>query len=184
MKVYTKTGDKGTTSLLGGKRVSKADLRLETYGTMDEVMSWLGVLIDQSVFQEKRALLREIQDRIFTVNSHLASDPEGSFKILPDLKESDVTLLEKEMDAMTAELPPLKHFVLPGGHPANSYAHVARTVCRRGERQLVALNHESPVDDLVLKYVNRLSDLLFILSRYASFKLQIEEIPWIPRTES
>ena len=181
MKVYTKTGDKGTTSLIGGTRVSKAHLRIESYGTVDELNSYIGLLRDQPVNEHRKDLLKEIQDRLFTVGSHLASDPDKNSKRIPDLLEADIELLEREMDAMTAEIPELRHFVLPGGHMSVSFAHVARTVCRRAERLANALNNQEPVEDLILKYLNRLSDYLFVLSRKMCAELGAEEVTWHPR---
>ena len=181
MKIYTKTGDKGTTSLIGGTRVSKAHLRINSYGTVDELNSCIGLLRDQPINENRKDLLKEIQDRLFTIGSHLAMDYEVSKKQLPDLLASDVTLLENEMDAMDAKLPELRHFILPGGHQSVSFAHVARTVCRRAERMIVELNGEEEVDDLIVVYMNRLSDFLFVLSRMMALELNIEEVKWHPR---
>ncbi len=184
MKIYTKTGDKGQTSLFGGKRVSKADLRIESYGTLDELLSYIGLLRDQEVNQEFEELLIEIQDRLFTIGSELATPPEkGKTKRHPDLFESDIELLEKEIDRLDEELPPIKFFVLPGGHQSVSFAHLSRNVCRKAERLIVALNEVEPVNELILQYVNRLSDYLFTLSRYMSMKLNAKEIPWKPRVQ-
>ncbi len=180
-KIYTKKGDSGTTQLIGGTRVPKHHQRIEAYGTLDELNSWIGVVRDHVQDSKQREVLKEIQDRLFTIGSHLATDPlKGKMK-LPDLKESDVTLLENEIDAMTESLPEMKHFVLPGGHPANSFAHLARCVCRRAERLATHLNESEPVDALILTYLNRLSDYLFVLSRRISADFQVEEIPWKPR---
>ena len=181
MKIYTKTGDKGQTSLLGGTRVSKADLRIEAYGTVDELNSHIGLVRDQDVNAAHRDLLKEIQDRLFTVGSSLAADPQKNVTILPDLRETDLTLLETEMDGMNEQLPELRAFVLPGGHPSVSVCHVARTVCRRAERQVIRLHHEEPVDEMVIKYLNRLSDYLFVLSRMMAHELGAEEVKWQPR---
>ena len=181
MKIYTKTGDSGTTSLLGGARVSKAHLRIEAYGTVDELNSFLGVLRDQPVNEKRLDLLKEIQDRLFTLGAELATEP-GKDKVLkPDLLPSDIELLEKEMDEMEKNLEPLKNFILPGGHPSVSFAHVARCVCRRTERICIALNEESPVDALVIQYLNRLSDFFFMLGRKMAQELGIEEVKWEPR---
>jgi cob(I)alamin adenosyltransferase len=182
MKIYTKTGDQGLTSLIGGTRVPKSSLRIDCYGTVDELNSYLGLLRDQEVNTARRDFLKEIQDRLFTIGSHLATDPEQEeTKRLPDLHAADVALLEKEMDAMSETLAPLRHFVLPGGHPAVSFGHVARCVCRRAERLAVHLGEGSPVEDLVVMYLNRLSDYLFVLSRAMAHDLGVEEVTWKPR---
>ena len=181
MKIYTKKGDKGETSLIGGTRVHKHHLRIECYGTVDELNSWIGLLRDQPVDQRHINILLEIQDRLFTIGSLLASDPVASRMKLPELKEDDVTLLEQEMDKMEATLPEMKSFVLPGGHPIVSYCHIARCVCRRAERLATHLSENDVVSDLVLKYLNRLSDYLFVLSRSLSQELKAVETPWKPR---
>lgn len=181
MKIYTKKGDKGSTSLIGGTRVAKSDIRIESYGTVDELNSYIGLVRDQEVNKSRAYILKEIQDRLFTVGASLASDPEKSNMKTPDLLESDVELLEKEIDIMTGEVPPLRAFVLPGGHQSVSFCHVARCVCRRAERLAIRLQEESFVDDLVIKYLNRLSDYLFALCRKMTYELQAEEITWKPR---
>jgi len=181
MKIYTKTGDQGSTSLFGGKRVSKADLRIDTYGTVDELNSWVGVLRDQSVNQYRKEILVEIQDRLFTIGSILATEPENTKVKIPSLAESDIELLENRMDEMDAILPPMRFFVLPGGHTSVSFGHVARTVCRRAERLVIALSQTEKVDPLVIKYMNRLSDYLFMLCRTMAHELKAEETPWKPR---
>lgn len=181
MKIYTKTGDQGSTSLFGGKRVSKADLRIDTYGTVDELNSWIGVLRDQSVNQPRKEILVEIQDRLFTIGSILATEPENTKVKIPSLAESDIELLENKMDEMDAILPPMRFFVLPGGHTSVSFGHVARTVCRRAERLVIALSQTEKVDPLVIKYMNRLSDYLFMLCRTMAHELKAEETPWKPR---
>lgn len=181
MKIYTKTGDQGSTSLFGGKRVSKADLRIDTYGTVDELNSWIGVLRDQSVNQSRKEILVEIQDRLFTIGSILATEPENTKVKIPSLAESDIELLENKMDEMDAILPPMRFFVLPGGHTSVSFGHVARTVCRRAERLVIALSQTEKVDPLVIKYMNRLSDYLFMLCRTMAYELKAEETPWKPR---
>lgn len=181
MKIYTKTGDTGTTSLFGGKRVLKSDLRIDTYGTVDELNSWIGVLRDQSVNQNRCPVLIEIQDRLFTIGSILATEPGNTKVKIPSLTETDITFLEKEIDAMDAILPPMKFFVLPGGHQAVSFGHVTRTVCRRAERLVIALNQTDPISELVIKYLNRLSDYLFVLCRMMAHELQATETPWKPR---
>jgi cob(I)alamin adenosyltransferase len=181
MKIYTKTGDQGLTSLIGGTRVKKSHLRIDTYGTVDELNSYLGLVGDQPVNAGRQAFLRQIQDRLFTIGASLASDPERSRMKIPDLLESDIEALEKAIDAMDEHIPPLKVFVLPGGHPSVSFCHIARCVCRRAERLAIALQEQSFVEDLVIKYLNRLSDYLFVLSRMMAHELGAEEIPWKPR---
>ncbi len=181
MKIYTRTGDQGLTSLIGGTRVPKSSLRIEAYGTVDELNAYVGLLRDQDINAPRRPLLKEIQDRLFTIGSALAADPEKSRMKLPDLHAADVTLLEDEMDRMNAGLPELHAFILPGGHPAVSHAHVARCVCRRAERLAIHLREESFVADLVAIYLNRLSDYLFVLSRYMAHELGVEEVTWKAR---
>ncbi len=183
MKIYTKTGDKGQTALIGGRRVSKADLRLDAYGTVDELNSWIGLVRDQAVNEARKELLKEVQDRLFTIGAELATDPEKAPKrAMPIIISEDVALLEQAMDEMDAELPELRAFVLPGGHQSVSFCHLARTVCRRAERITITLNIESSVDELVLQYLNRLSDYLFVLSRKMAQELGSEEVAWKPRT--
>lgn len=182
-KIYTKTGDLGKTSLIGGTKVPKSHLRIECYGTVDELNSYIGLLSDQVSDEQIKTMLKEIQDRLFTVGSSLACDPEKEpLMKIPDLKESDIVLLETEIDQMNEVLPPMKHFILPGGHPAVSTAHITRCVCRRAERLCVNLQeHDQFVDPLVIKYINRLSDYLFVLSRYIGHLLLVTEIAWKPR---
>lgn len=181
MKIYTKTGDKGSTSLIGGTRVAKSDLRIEAYGTVDELNSYIGLVRDQEVNKTRMDVLKEIQDRLFTIGALLATDPDKSKMKTPDLHEEDITLLEKEIDSMTAEVPPLRAFVLPGGHQSVSFCHVARCVCRRAERLTIRLQQVAEVDDLVIKYLNRLSDYLFALCRKMTQELGAEEVVWKPR---
>ena len=183
LKIYTKTGDKGTTSLIGGTKVPKSHLRIEAYGTVDELNSCLGLCMDLLEDQASKKILLEVQDRLFTIGSSLACDPIKEPKMrIPDLKAADVQLLEKEIDRMNEVLPPMKSFILPGGHPTVSQIHIARCVCRRAERCCVRLELESlEVEPVILQYLNRLSDYLFILSRYAGKLLQAPEIPWKPR---
>ena len=182
-KIYTKTGDLGKTSLIGGTKVPKSHLRIETYGTVDELNSCIGLVSDHITDNPSKTTLKEIQDRLFTIGSSLACDPDKEpLMKMPDLKEDDIVLLEKQMDAMNEVLPPMKFFVLPGGHVAVSSTHIARCVCRRAERLCVNMQeHELFVDPLVIKYLNRLSDYLFVLSRYTGHLLQVPEIPWKPR---
>ncbi|MFN3840362.1 MAG: cob(I)yrinic acid a,c-diamide adenosyltransferase [Cyclobacteriaceae bacterium] len=181
MKIYTKTGDAGTTSLFGGKRVSKSDLRIETYGTVDELNAHLGLIRDQPVNAGRKDVLIEIQDRLFTIGSMLATEPGNTKVKIPTLAEKDVQFLEKEIDRMEVNLAPMKSFVLPGGHPSVSFCHIARTVCRRAERLVISLNQAERVDDLVIKYLNRLSDYLFVLARSMAQELRADETPWKPR---
>ena len=182
-KIYTKTGDLGNTSLIGGTRVPKSHLRIETYGTIDELNSYTGLICDLVSDEATRKLLREIQDRLFTIGSSLACDPDKETRMkIPDLKESDVALLEAEIDRMTAALPEMKSFILPGGHSTVSTIHIARCVCRRCERLCVSLHEQQLyIDPLVMTYINRLSDYLFVLARYTAQLLGAEEIPWKPR---
>ena len=196
IKIYTKTGDKGTTSLIGGTKVPKSHLRIESYGTIDELNSFIGLLGDHldllattspptttAALAAIHSQLREIQDRLFTIGSSLACDPEKETKMsIPDLREQDVETLEKDIDSMDSQLPPMKAFILPGGHIAVSTAHIVRCVCRRAERACVRMQVEQlAVDPLVIRYLNRLSDYFFVLSRYLAHLLQADEIPWKPR---
>jgi cob(I)alamin adenosyltransferase len=181
MKIYTKKGDSGNTGLIGGTRVPKSSLRIEAYGTIDELNSWIGVMRDQEIDAEFKPQLIEIQDRLFTIGSSLASDPEKSNMKIPDLLESDIEQLEKWMDDMDSLLPEMRFFVLPGGNQSVSFCHVARCVCRRAERIIVDLHAHEFVAEIVMKYINRLSDYLFVLSRKISQDLNVEEQPWKPR---
>jgi cob(I)alamin adenosyltransferase len=181
LKIYTKTGDKGQTSLIGGTRIPKFDVRIEAYGTVDELNSNIGLVRDQEIDEHSKIILIEIQDRLFTIGSLLAADPEKNKMVLPQISETDIVLLEKEIDAMNEYLPEMKHFILPGGHTTISFCHVARCVCRRAERCVLALNEVNPVDELIYKYLNRLSDYLFVLSRKITFDLKAVETPWKPR---
>ncbi|HTG55676.1 MAG TPA: cob(I)yrinic acid a,c-diamide adenosyltransferase [Niabella sp.] len=181
-RIYTKTGDQGKTSLIGGTKVSKADLRIESYGTVDELNSYIGLCKDLLQDDTSITILQEVQDRLFTIGAELACDPDKATKVsIPDLHESDIEVLEKEIDRMELKLEPLKAFILPGGHPTLSHLHIARTVCRRAERCCVRLAHESIVDPFIIKYLNRLSDYLFVLARYSGHLLNVADIPWKPR---
>jgi len=182
MKVYTKKGDTGTTGLIGGTRLPKHHLRIEAYGTVDELNSYIGLIRDYNENEERKELLIEIQDRLFTLGSHLAADPEKSKMVLPELFAEDVEVLEHAIDAMEEKLEPMKFFVLPGGHPTVSHCHVARCICRRAERLVSHLNEESRVNPIILSYMNRLSDYLFVLSRAFTKELNVEETPWKPKT--
>ena len=190
MKIYTKTGDKGTTGLFGGTRVPKHHIRIESYGTIDELNSHIGLIRDQAIDLIHKKVLMEIQDRLFTVGAILATDPEkatlknGKDRLnIPKISESDIKLLEDNMDNMNAALPPMTNFVLPGGHQTVSLCHIARTVCRRAERLASHLNDMEPFQPETLMYINRLSDYLFVLARKLSHELQAEEIKWIPKKE-
>lgn len=183
LKIYTKTGDKGKTSLIGGTKVLKSHRRIEAYGTVDELNSFVGLSMDHLNISKIQHILSEIQDRLFTIGSALACDPEKEIKLkIPDLHESDIIRLENEMDKMNETLPPMKSFILPGGHVAVSMLHVARCVCRRAERCCVAMQKkEMEVDPLIIKYLNRLSDYLFVLARFTAQLTGSVEIPWKPR---
>ena len=180
MKIYTKTGDHGTTSLFGGKRVSKSDLRIDTYGTVDELNAFVGLVRDQDVNHKRKEVLVQVQNTLFIIGSILATEPGNTKVKIPSLREEDVVFLEKEIDAMDAELPAMRFFVLPGGESSVSFCHVARTVCRRAERLTIALNEQEKIEPLVIKYLNRLSDYLFVLSRKMTHELGVEEMPWKP----
>ena len=181
MKIYTKKGDQGSTGLIGGTRVSKGDVRIEAYGTVDELNSYIGLLSTLDIDPRYVAQLQEIQDRLFTIGSHLAADPEKSKMQLPDLTEEDVAKLEHWMDVMDDTLPALLAFILPGGHPTSAHAHVARCICRRAERMTVTLDELEGVEALVLTYLNRLSDYLFVLARKLSHDKGVNEHTWTPR---
>ncbi|WP_295716269.1 cob(I)yrinic acid a,c-diamide adenosyltransferase [Mucilaginibacter sp.] len=181
MKIYTKTGDKGFTSLIGGTRVAKYHLRIESYGTVDELNSYIGLIGDQDIAIHHKEVLKQIQDRLFTIGSSLAADPERSKMVIPDLHMQDIELLEREMDAMNEQLPELRHFILPGGNNTISFCHIARCICRRAERITVHLANESTVDEKVNIYLNRLSDYLFTLARKIANERNVPENQWIPR---
>lgn len=188
MKVYTKTGDSGTTSLFGGTRVPKDHMRIESYGTVDELNSYIGLIRDQEIDKHYKDILIEIQDRLFTIGAILATPPEKEVMKNGELRlkklgilETDIELLEKEIDSMEDALPPMTHFVLPGGHQTVSYCHITRCVCRRAERLAVHLSHNEPVAEIAIKYLNRLSDYLFVLARKLSYDLNADEVQWIPR---
>ena len=181
MKIYTKKGDSGTTSLIGGTRVPKHHLRIESYGTVDELNSYIGLIRDQEIGQKEIRVLLEVQDRLFTIGSHLASEPGKAKMVLPELFEEDITFLEDEIDRMDDELEEMRSFVLPGGNTAVSYTHIARCVCRRAERVAVHLSEESEVDEKITTYLNRLSDYLFTLSRKLTKDLGATEIAWVPK---
>jgi cob(I)alamin adenosyltransferase len=180
-KIYTKTGDKGETSLLGGTRVPKFHPRIEAYGTVDELVSFIGLIRDQDIQDHYRKILIKVQDRLFSLESQVAKDPQTKVTYkLPELSQDDVKDLENEIDKMNEQLPELNSFILPGGHTTVSYCHIARTVCRRAERMLLKLSQIQPVDELNIKYLNRLSDYLFVLARKLAQDLDAEETPWKP----
>ncbi len=182
MKIYTKTGDKGLTSLLGGKRVPKHHIRIEAYGTVDELNAWLGLITDSIADQKELSKkLRNIQSILFTLGAALASDPSAKNVVKPDLLEQDIQTIEKEIDQMTATLPDLKNFILPGGSIQASYCQIARCVCRRAERICTQLNESEKLDDVILKYLNRLSDYLFVLSRTLCYRYGGKDIKWNAR---
>jgi cob(I)alamin adenosyltransferase len=181
MKIYTKTGDQGQTSLLGGTRVSKDHIRIEAYGTVDELNSFIGLVRSQEITEHQVKTLIEIQDRLFTIGSILASDPLKSKVKIPALIEEDITFLENEIDKMNETLPEMRSFVLPGGNTTVSFCHLARCVCRRAERRIIHLAAESPVPEITIRYLNRLSDYIFVLSRQLTQDLNAAEIPWSPR---
>lgn len=187
MKIYTKTGDKGTTALFGGTRVPKHHIRIDAYGTVDELNSWIGLLKDQPVTPHTKSILNHIQDRLFTLGAMLATPPEKEFLKngkkrldIATIEDEDISLLEREIDMMNDDLPPMTHFVLPGGHQSVSFCHITRTVCRRAERMSSLLFENEPFEESVLQYLNRLSDYLFVLARKLSKDLQADEVKWIP----
>ncbi len=179
-KIYTKGGDTGNTSLIGGTRVPKSHIRVEAYGTIDELVAFLGVIRDYEVDKFLRDDIIKIQERLFTAEAWIAADSELATHNLPVLYEEDITYLEKAIDTMNEQLPTLANFILPGGHPAVSCIHVARTVCRRAERTLVRIMETEIVNPLVVKYLNRLSDYLFVASRITAKKFDVEQVCWIP----
>lgn len=181
MKIYTKTGDKATTALFTGKRVPKHHIRIESYGTIDELNSYLGLIRDQEIPAFYKDFLAQLQHQLFTLGAILATEPTKDNRLkIPRISTEDIAVLEKEMDRMNEELPEMTHFILPGGHTTVSYCHIARTVCRRAERMISYLNDEQTVPETVLAYVNRLSDYLFVLARMLSKELKAEEVKWIP----
>lgn len=180
MKIYTKTGDLGETALFGGRRVKKNHLRVDAYGTVDELNAYVGWLRDSVEQSSLREMLAQIQRRLFTVGAHLAADPQKQLPT-PDLLPKDIEILEDAMDLMDAGLPPLRNFILPGGHPAVSVCHICRTVCRRAERLTVALHETDLVEAIVLQYLNRLSDYFFLLARQLAHDLGAEEVIWKAR---
>lgn len=187
MKIYTKTGDDGTTGLFGGTRVPKHHIRIETYGTIDELNSWIGLIKDQNIDPMSQKILKTVQEKLFTIGALLAIDPKkeklksGKDRLnIPKINSGDLKTLEQEIDRMDQNLAPMTNFILPGGHPVVSYCHITRTICRRAERLLSHLNELSPVDPNIMAYINRLSDYLFVLARNLSHYLEVEEIKWVP----
>ena len=187
MKIYTKTGDKGNTSLFGGTRVPKHHIRIEAYGTLDELNSWIGLIRDQEIDTHTKEILMKIQGDLFIIGAVLATDPEketlksGKKRLnIARIEEKDIEFMEKEIDAMNEALPPMTHFILPGGHTTVSFCHITRTLCRRAERLATHLFDNEPFDELVLAYINRLSDYLFVLARKLANDLNSDEIKWIP----
>ena len=191
MKIYTKTGDQGTTGLVGGTRLPKHDLRIESYGTVDELNSYIGLIRDQNISNDSKSMLIKIQEQLFCIGAILATDPE---KLKDETKRKQlgisfvnpeaITFLENHIDAMNLELAPMTHFILPGGHQTVSFCHIARCICRRAERAISKLNTEQPTQSEVLIYLNRLSDFIFVLARKLSKELEAEEIKWIPNKPS
>ena len=191
MKIYTKTGDKGTTALFGGTRVPKHHIRIDSYGTVDELNSHIGLIRDQDIDSHYKSILINIQDKLFTVGAILATDPEKSLLKngkerlnIPKISNDDIQLLENEMDNMESQLEPMTNFILPGGHQTVSFCHIARCVCRRAERLATALNEIEPFHSNTLTYLNRLSDYLFVLARKLTKDLQADEVKWIPKKNS
>ncbi len=180
MKIYTKTGDKGTTSLIGGKRVAKYHPRIEAYGTVDELISNIGLLRDQDIDHEAKLFLIQIQDKLMNCASILAADCTDCKVKIPKILSEDIKTVELEIDKMETLLEPLESFILPGGHPIVSMCHICRTICRRCERIIIKLSEETPVPDELIIYINRLSDFFFVLSRKAAKELNIDQIPWKP----
>lgn len=191
MKIYTKTGDKGSTALFGGTRVPKHHIRIESYGTVDELNAYIGLIKDQEIDEALKNDLKKIQNNLFTLGAELATDPKkAQFKNgkerlnIVRVKEAEIQFLEDQIDAMNQDLPQMTNFILPGGHTTVSYCHIARCVCRRAERLAAALNEVEPFEAYILQYINRLSDYLFVLARKLSKDLQVEEIKWIPTKEN
>jgi cob(I)alamin adenosyltransferase len=182
LKIYTKTGDKGTTSLIGGTKLPKSDIRIEAYGTVDELNAHIGFIYDSTSLKKAKSSLKKIQDDLFTIGAQLACDPKKKIKIpIPEIKERDIEFLEKEIDYMNKVLPEMKAFILPAGHVQVSYIHIARCVCRRAERTCVALQeHHENICSIIIKYLNRLSDYLFVFARFTGHHLKAKEIPWKP----
>jgi len=184
MKIYTKTGDQGKTSLIGGSRVDKSHSRIEAYGTVDELNAHIGLLSDLKVNQSRQEFLRKIQNNLFNIGSYLALEDQKVNIKLEKISEKEVKYLEQQIDKMSKNLPVMKNFVLPGGAVEVSSCHIARTVCRRTERRVVSLQKEQEIDHVIMIYLNRLSDYLFVLCRQISSELGAVEIPWNPKSEN
>jgi len=191
MKIYTKTGDKGQTSLYGGTRVAKSDLRIETYGTIDELNANIGLLRDQKNDSSTKKILLKIQNELFTIGAMLATPPDkerlksGKKRLnITEISASNVQYLEQEIDAIEKQLPVMTHFILPGGHQTVSFCHIARCVCRRAERLTVHLHKKEPINEIIISYLNRLSDYLFVLARKLTIDNQAKEIPWLPNKKN
>jgi len=181
MKIYTKTGDAGTTALLGGARVPKSHIRIDAYGSVDELNAYMGLLRDQEINLRRAAFLKKIQETLFVTGASLATSPGKENVKKPDILPDDITALENEIDVMEGQLNPLRRFILPGGHQVVSFCHIARTVCRRSERCVVLLHEQEEVEEIIIKYLNRLSDYLFVLGRLVAKELGVEEVTWEPR---
>ncbi|SHI38179.1 cob(I)alamin adenosyltransferase [Mesonia phycicola] len=191
MKIYTKTGDKGKTGLFGGTRIPKHHIRIDSYGTVDELNAYIGLIKDQNIEKYFKENLYQIQHQLFTIGAELATDPakaklkNGKERLdIEKVQQKEIEFLEQEIDRMNEDLPEMTHFILPGGHTTVSYCHIARCVCRRAERLCTALYQEEPFDEFILQYLNRLSDYLFVLARMLSKSLKVEEIKWIPKKSS
>jgi cob(I)alamin adenosyltransferase len=180
MKVYTKKGDDGTTSLYGGTRVQKDHRRIEAYGTVDELNSFIGVVMAYLDNKVDVDFWQGIQSRLFDIGAILATDGKKKGLFLPEIKETHIEEMEIAIDRMEENLEPLTHFILPSGHISVAHCHVARTVCRRAERAVVSLSHDEAISELIIKYLNRLSDLLFVMSRELGRKFDVVELKWIP----
>lgn len=180
MKIYTKTGDDGSTMLFGGGRVSKNHIRIEAYGTVDELNSYIGLIRDADLLEAEKATLKRVQIQLFNVGAILATNPEKKNAKPPEFKATEIEFLESEIDRLNGDLPELKFFILPGGHPTASHCHIARCVCRRAERRVMALHEIKPLNKDVIMYLNRLSDYLFVLARHLVYYLKGEEIKWMP----
>ena len=182
MKVYTKTGDKGKTSLIGGEKVYKDEAQIEAYGTVDELNSYLGLVRDHDeIGTSDRDFIISVQNDLFAIGSLLAESKKKNNMKLPQITEEMISNIEKKIDEIELQLEPMRFFVLPGGHKLISHLHITRCICRRAERRIVTLSNQIEVSQIILKYVNRLSDYIFILSRYIALKLDIKETPWLPK---
>lgn len=183
MKIYTRTGDKGNTSLLGGARLSKSNIRIEAYGTVDELNAHLGLIRDLEPAKSKKADLIRIQETLFSIGSILATEPGKNFDYIPKITPDSILFLEQRIDEMEKELSPMTNFILPGGHMAVSFSHLARCVCRRAERVVISLYETQPMEEEIIRYLNRLSDYLFVLARWLTRETGAEEIAWAPRSK-